>query len=142
MAISGVFTAHSHKTSDKNPLLDLNPVASMHFASHPSNDRRGRAHLNVNHHNLTDDLARHEGTMSFHFAGCYRSITIAAVGVHDCCFVFRAVRLVAETTATKTVALKTSRTVARQLFVVDARDVAGAKRTIDREIVPSLDLIF
>src|SRR6185295_3645530 len=112
MAISGVFTAPLHRISGKNPLLDLNPVASMHFASHPSNDRCGRAHLNVNHHDFTDNLARHEGTMSFYFAGCYRSIAIAAFSVYECRFIFRAVRLVSDTTATKTIALKTSRTIA------------------------------
>src|SRR5215217_3017905 len=112
-------------------LLDLNPVASMHFARHPSNDCGGRSHLNINNHDFTHDLARHQRTMSFDFARGDRAIPIATFSVHDRCLGFRSVRLVSNATTTKTIALKTARTIARHLFVIEASDVPGAKRTVN-----------
>jgi len=114
----------------------------MHFASHPSNDGRGGSQLNVNHNDLANNLARHKRTMSFDFPCCDRAITIATFSIHKSGFVFRAIRLEANATPAETVTLKTARTIARYLFVVDVRDGAPAEFTIDREVVAGLDPIF
>src|SRR5215213_687162 len=108
-------------------LLDLNPVASMHFARHPSNNCRGGSRLNVKNHHFTNDLAWHERTMLFHFARSDRFIAIATITV----FVFCAICHSSGAAPTITSALETGVTVGSHVFSVPAIDVAAAKRAID-----------
>src|SRR5215470_19302826 len=80
--------------------------------------------------------------MSFDFARGERSIVITILIFHYGGSVFRAIRLEADATAAETVTLKTTRPIARHLFVIDASDIALAEWTIDGEIVAGLDLVF
>ena len=48
-------------------LLNLNPVARVHFSSDTRDDRRRCSLLHINHDHLTDDLSRHQRTISFDF---------------------------------------------------------------------------
>src|SRR5215217_3611424 len=95
----------------------------MHFARHPSDDCGSGSRLNVNNHHLTNNLARHEWTMLFYFAGSDGFIAIATITVFILCSIGHA----SEAAATITWALKTGLAVGSHLVSVPAVDVAGAE---------------
>ena len=92
--------------------------------------------LHINHDHLTHDLSRHQRTISFDFSR-WLSVDIDSGPSRRTNAVesFARERLIRKATAAITIALKTGRAIAGHLFVVHARDVTCAERTIDREVV-------